>query len=42
MPPESLISGIAREALRKFLKHKEFGRTEIGPEDEVSVVLINL
>lgn len=34
--PESLISPHAKDALKNFLKHGEFGRTEIGIEDEVS------
>ncbi|XP_049868917.1 probable isoaspartyl peptidase/L-asparaginase GA20639 [Pectinophora gossypiella] len=37
VPPESLISENAKNALDKFLKHGEFGRTEIGTKDEGGV-----
>ncbi|XP_028178034.1 probable isoaspartyl peptidase/L-asparaginase GA20639 [Ostrinia furnacalis] len=37
IPPESLISQNAKDALQKFLKHGEFGRTEIGIKDEGGV-----
>ncbi|KAG7298536.1 hypothetical protein JYU34_018176 [Plutella xylostella] len=37
VPPESLISQNARDALNKFLEHREFGRTEIGAEHEGGV-----
>ncbi|XP_035432310.2 probable isoaspartyl peptidase/L-asparaginase GA20639 isoform X1 [Spodoptera frugiperda] len=37
IPPESLISENAKRALDRFLKHGEFGRTEIGPKDEGGV-----
>ncbi|KAJ2945991.1 hypothetical protein O0L34_g4910 [Tuta absoluta] len=37
VPPESLISQHAKDALQKFLKHGEFGRTEIGTSDEGGV-----
>ncbi|GBP18099.1 hypothetical protein EVAR_12878_1 [Eumeta japonica] len=38
VPPESLISPNAQIALEQFLKHREFGRTEIGKEDGVGTV----
>ncbi|XP_046959528.1 probable isoaspartyl peptidase/L-asparaginase GA20639 [Vanessa cardui] len=37
VPPESLISENAKSALAEFLKHGEFGRTEIGLRDEGGV-----
>ncbi|KAL0893184.1 hypothetical protein ABMA27_014799 [Loxostege sticticalis] len=37
IPPESLISKNAKDALQNFLKHGEFGRTEIGVKDEGGV-----
>ncbi|XP_030028791.1 probable isoaspartyl peptidase/L-asparaginase CG7860 [Manduca sexta] len=37
VPPESLISENAKQALKDFLKHGEFGRTEIGIMDEGGV-----
>ncbi|CAH2106271.1 unnamed protein product [Euphydryas editha] len=37
VPPESLISENAKNALNDFLKHGEFGRTEIGIKDEGGV-----
>ncbi|XP_050346064.1 probable isoaspartyl peptidase/L-asparaginase GA20639 isoform X2 [Nymphalis io] len=37
VPPESLISENAKNALCEFLKHGEFGRTEIGLKDEGGV-----
>lgn len=33
VPPESLISENAKKALENFLKHGDFGRTEIGPQE---------
>lgn len=36
MKPESLITQHAKDALKDFLKHGEFGRTEIGEKDEVN------
>ncbi|CAH0750771.1 unnamed protein product [Diatraea saccharalis] len=35
--PESLVSHNARKALQNFLKHGEFGRTEIGAQDKADV-----
>ncbi|KAI8436070.1 hypothetical protein MSG28_004182 [Choristoneura fumiferana] len=37
VPPESLITQQAKDALQNFLKHGEFGRTEIGLQDEGGV-----
>ncbi|XP_022128779.2 probable isoaspartyl peptidase/L-asparaginase GA20639 isoform X2 [Pieris rapae] len=37
VPPESLISENAKHALEEFLKHGEFGRTEIGLKNEGGV-----
>lgn len=37
IPPESLISENAKKALENFLKRGDFGRTEIGPNDEGGV-----
>ncbi|CAK1547273.1 unnamed protein product [Leptosia nina] len=37
VPPDSLISDNAKHALEEFLKHREFGRTEIGVKDEGGV-----
>ncbi|XP_045448522.1 probable isoaspartyl peptidase/L-asparaginase GA20639 [Melitaea cinxia] len=37
VPPESLISENAKNALNDFLKQGEFGRTEIGVKDEGGV-----
>ena len=37
VPPESLISENAKQALDNFLKHGVFGRTEIGVQDEAGV-----
>lgn len=42
MPPESLISDNARHALEEFLKHGEFGRTEIGMKNEVSLLFFDI
>lgn len=33
--PECLITQHAKDALKDFLKHGEFGRTEVGEKDEV-------
>ncbi|CAD0199419.1 unnamed protein product [Chrysodeixis includens] len=33
VPPESLISENAKKALENFLKHGDFNRTEIGPQE---------
>ncbi|XP_075973692.1 putative isoaspartyl peptidase/L-asparaginase CG7860 isoform X2 [Anticarsia gemmatalis] len=37
VPPESLISEHAKQALKNFLEHGDFGRTEIGSSDEGGV-----
>ncbi|RVE44097.1 hypothetical protein evm_011263 [Chilo suppressalis] len=37
VPPDSLVSENARNALNSFLKHGEFGKTEIGAIDEGGV-----
>lgn len=40
IPPESLIIENAKEALKHFLEHGDFGRTKIGPKDEVRIISV--